>query len=97
MRSFRRAREGCTWRAAIFASELAPRRINVVAPGVTATTTYDAMAPDLKAQFVQRIAALAPLKRIALAQEVALAYILAMQCAYLTGTTLDVSGGQLVA
>jgi len=79
------------------ASELAPRRINVVAPGVTATTTYDAMAPDLKEQFVQRIAALVPLKRIALAEEVALAYIFAMQCGYMTGSTLDVSGGQLVA
>lgn len=79
------------------ASELAPRRINVVAPGVTATTTYDAMAPDLRQQFVERIAALVPLKRIASAQEVALAYIFAMQCGYLTGATLDVSGGQLVA
>ncbi|MCP1117904.1 SDR family oxidoreductase [Robbsia andropogonis] len=79
------------------ASELAPRRINVVAPGVTATTTYDAMQPELKSQFVQRIAAVVPLKRIAGPEEIALAYIFAMQCGYLTGTVLDASGGQLIA
>lgn len=79
------------------AKEQAPRRINVVAPGVTATTTYDAMQPDAKEQFVQRITAVVPLKRIAAADEIALAYIFAMQCGYLTGTVLDASGGQLVA
>lgn len=79
------------------AKELAPRRMNVVAPGVTATTTYDAMPPDAREQFVQRIAAVVPLKRIARAEEIALAYIFAMQCGYLTGTVLDPSGGQLVA
>lgn len=79
------------------AKELAPRRMNVVAPGVTATTTYDAMAAEAREQFVQRIAAMVPLKRIARAEEIALAYIFAMQCGYLTGTVLDPSGGQLVA
>jgi NAD(P)-dependent dehydrogenase (short-subunit alcohol dehydrogenase family) len=79
------------------AKELAPRRINVVAPGVTATTTYDAMPPDAREQFVQRVAAVVPLKRIARAEEIALAYIFAMQCGYLTGTVLDPSGGQLIA
>jgi NAD(P)-dependent dehydrogenase (short-subunit alcohol dehydrogenase family) len=79
------------------AKELAPRRMNVVAPGVTATTTYDAMPAEAREQFVQRIAAMVPLKRIARAEEIALAYIFAMQCGYLTGTVLDPSGGQLVA
>jgi NAD(P)-dependent dehydrogenase (short-subunit alcohol dehydrogenase family) len=79
------------------AKELAPRRVNVVAPGVTATTTYDAMLPELKEQFVQKIASVVPLKRIAFAEEIALAYIFAMQCGYLTGTVLDASGGQLIA
>lgn len=79
------------------AKELAPRRVNVVAPGVTATTTYDAMDPELKEQFVAKITAVVPLQRIAEADEIALAYIFAMQCGYLTGTVLDASGGQLVA
>ncbi len=79
------------------AKELAPRRVNVVAPGVTATTTYDAMPADAREQFVQRIAAVVPLKRIARAEEIALACVFAMQCGYLTGTVLDPSGGQLVA
>jgi NAD(P)-dependent dehydrogenase (short-subunit alcohol dehydrogenase family) len=79
------------------AKEQAPRRINVVAPGVTATTTYDAMKPEAKEQFVQRISAIVPLHRIAAADEIALAYVFAMQCGYLSGTVLDVSGGQLIA
>jgi len=79
------------------AKEQAPRRINVVAPGVTATTTYDAMKPELKEQFVQKIAALVPLKRIAAPEEIALAYVFAMQSGYVSGTVLDASGGQLVA
>lgn len=79
------------------AKEQAPRRINVVAPGVTATTTYDAMPPEAKAQFVARMTSVIPLKRIATAEEIALSYIFSMQCTYLTGTVLDASGGQLVA
>lgn len=79
------------------AKEQAPRRINVVAPGVTATTTYDAMKPELKEQFVQKIAAFVPLKRIAAPEEIALAYVFAMQSGYVSGTVLDASGGQLVA
>jgi NAD(P)-dependent dehydrogenase (short-subunit alcohol dehydrogenase family) len=79
------------------AKEQAPRRINVVAPGVTATTTYDAMKPELREQFVKKIAAVVPLKRIAAPDEIALAYVFAMQSGYVTGTVLDASGGQLVA
>jgi len=79
------------------AKEQAPRRINVVAPGVTATTTYDAMQPEAKAQFLARMTSIIPLKRIATAEEIALSYVFSMQCSYLTGTVLDASGGQLVA
>jgi len=37
------------------------------------------------------------LQRIASAEEVALAYIFAMKSGYVTGSVIDVSGGQLVA
>ncbi|VTU34243.1 2,3-dihydroxyphenylpropionate/2, 3-dihydroxicinnamic acid 1,2-dioxygenase [Variovorax sp. PBS-H4] len=79
------------------AKELAPRRLNAVAPGVTATTTYDAMTPAAKEDFVKKIAAKVPLQRIASAEEVALAYIFAMKSGYVSGSVIDVSGGQLVA
>lgn len=79
------------------AKEIAPRRINVVAPGVTATTTYDAMPEAARADFIRKTTAHVPLQRIAQPQEIALAYLFAMGCSYLTGDILDVSGGQLVA
>lgn len=78
------------------AKEQAPRRINVVAPGVTETTTYDAMLPELREQFIKQIAAVVPLRRLAMPEEIALSYIFAMQCGYLTGTVIDASGGQLI-
>lgn len=79
------------------AKEIAPRRINVVAPGVTATTTYDAMPEDARTSFIAKVTANVPLQRIAQPQEIALAYVFAMSCSYLTGEILDVSGGQLIA
>ncbi|MGJ7574791.1 SDR family oxidoreductase [Variovorax sp. RB2P76] len=79
------------------AKELAPHRMNAVAPGVTATTTYDAMMPAAREDFVKKIAAKVPLQRIASAEEVALAYIFAMKSGYVSGSVIDVSGGQLIA
>ena len=79
------------------AKELPPRRINVVAPGVTATTTYDAMPEAARANFIRNTTANVPLQRIAKPDEIALAYLFSMACSYLTGEILDVSGGQLVA
>lgn len=79
------------------AKEIAPNRINVVAPGVTATSTYDAMPEEARANFIRVTTAKVPLKRIAEASEIALAYLFSMQCTYLTGEIIDASGGQLVA
>lgn len=79
------------------AKEIAPKRINVVAPGVTATSTYDAMPEEARMDFIRKTTAKVPLQRIAQPGEIALAYLFAMQCSYLTGEVIDVSGGQLVA
>jgi NAD(P)-dependent dehydrogenase (short-subunit alcohol dehydrogenase family) len=79
------------------AKEIAPRRINVVAPGVTATSTYDAMPEAARADFIRKTTANVPLHRIGKPEEIALAYMFSMSCSYLTGEIVDVSGGQLVA
>jgi NAD(P)-dependent dehydrogenase (short-subunit alcohol dehydrogenase family) len=79
------------------AKELAPRRVNVVAPGVTTTSTYDRM-PEVERQgFFDRVKSTLPVGRLGSPDEVAQAYILAMTCGYLSGAVLDVSGGRLVA
>ncbi|WP_404713717.1 SDR family oxidoreductase [Sphingomonas sp. MMS24-J13] len=79
------------------AKEIAPKRINVVAPGVTATSTYDAMPEEARGNFIRATTAKVPLQRIAQPDEIALAYLFAMGCGYLTGEIIDASGGQLVA
>lgn len=74
------------------ARELAPRRVNVVSPGVTDTAAWgDARQPALL-----RIGAGLPLGRVGRPEEVAQAYLLAMQNEFMTGSVIDVDGGGLL-
>lgn len=78
------------------AKEIAPRRVNVVAPGVTLTSTYDGMPGPERQRFFDRIGGALPVGRLGHPDELAQAYLFAMTCGYLSGAVLDVSGGRLV-
>jgi NAD(P)-dependent dehydrogenase (short-subunit alcohol dehydrogenase family) len=77
------------------APELAPRRINVVSPGVIDTPMFAASGPD-REQFLQRATAGNLIKRAGTPDEVAMAILFAIRNDFVTGTTIDVDGGALL-
>ena len=77
------------------ALELAPRRVNVVAPGIIDTAMFDRFAEN-KAAVLEQMGKNVPLGRVGRADEVASAIIHTMTNTYLNGTTVDVDGGSLL-
>jgi NAD(P)-dependent dehydrogenase (short-subunit alcohol dehydrogenase family) len=81
--------------ARAIAPELAPRRINVVAPGVIDTPMFAAGGEQREAFFRQATARnLIP--RAGTADEVADAVLFLLRNEFVTGTTIDVDGGALL-
>ncbi len=77
------------------ALELAPRRVNVVAPGIIDTGMFDRFG-DKKADALANMGKNVPLGRVGQPDEVAAAILAAMTNTYMTGATLDVDGGTLL-
>ena len=77
------------------AKELAPRRVNAVAPGIIDTPMFDHFG-DKKAATMAAIGKGMPLGRVGLPEEVAEALILAANH-YMTGVIIDIDGGALLA
>jgi NAD(P)-dependent dehydrogenase (short-subunit alcohol dehydrogenase family) len=77
------------------ALELAPKRVNVVAPGLIDTGMFDSIG-DNKPEVLENISKNILLGRVGQATEVAEAILLVMTNPYMTGTTIDVDGGALL-
>jgi NAD(P)-dependent dehydrogenase (short-subunit alcohol dehydrogenase family) len=78
------------------APEIAPRRINVVSPGVINTPMFGPPSPERDATADKRCANhLIP--RAGTADEVAQAILFLIQNDFVTGTTVDVDGGWLLS
>jgi NAD(P)-dependent dehydrogenase (short-subunit alcohol dehydrogenase family) len=79
------------------AVELAPIRVNVVAPGVVRSPLWTALpGADREAMF-ESVGAGLPLRRVAEVEDVAKAFLHLMDNDYLTGTVSVVDGGKLAA
>ncbi|MFP6746494.1 MAG: SDR family oxidoreductase [Alphaproteobacteria bacterium] len=78
------------------AGELAPRRINVVAPGVIDTPMMP-MQGDERTKFYQGATAANVIPRAGTADEVAQGIVFMVQNDFVTGTTMDVDGGWLIS
>jgi NAD(P)-dependent dehydrogenase (short-subunit alcohol dehydrogenase family) len=78
------------------AVELAPIRVNAVAPGVVRTPLWDAMAEADRHTMYDQAAQGLPLGRIGEVDDVALAYVYCMEQAYGTGVVLKVDGGTVL-
>ena len=78
------------------AKELAPRRVNVVSPGITDTATWGEPGSARRTETLARAAAQLPVRRAGTAGDVAQAYLLAMTNPSITGAVLDVDGGGLL-
>ena len=75
------------------ARELAPRRVNLVAPGMTDTEAWDAMPASDKTALYASFSSKLPLRRVGRPEESANAIAFMIASTYVTGSILDVDGG----
>lgn len=78
--------------ARILAIELAPIRVNVIAPGFIQTPGTDHIPPERRAAW-EKIAQAQPVKRLGDPDEIADGMLFLMENGFATGTTLDIDGG----
>ncbi len=79
--------------AQVLAVELAPRRVNIVSPGLTETEAYSWMESQQRQAMFAGAAAKLPVGRIGQPDDMADAILFALQNRSLTGAILDVDGG----
>lgn len=77
------------------AVEIAPRRINVVAPGIIDTPMFPVQGSE-REKFLSGATANNLIKRAGRPEEVADAVLFALGNGFVTGTTIDVEGGSLL-
>jgi NAD(P)-dependent dehydrogenase (short-subunit alcohol dehydrogenase family) len=77
------------------AFELAPLRVNAVAPGVVRTPLWDSLG-DAKQVVFDQAARTLPLGRVGEVEDAALAYVYCMEQSFGTGIVLTVDGGTLL-
>ena len=76
------------------AVELAPVRVNAIAPGTIDTGAYDALGADRKAALFAARAAANPARRIGTADDIAAVALMALTSDFLTGVAIPVDGGE---
>ncbi|MGX7680300.1 SDR family oxidoreductase [Jatrophihabitans sp. DSM 45814] len=79
------------------AIELAPLRVNAVAPGVVRSPLWSSMSDQDRNAMYDSVADAVPLGRVAEVEDVALAYVYAMEQLHGTGVVITVDGGTVLA
>jgi NAD(P)-dependent dehydrogenase (short-subunit alcohol dehydrogenase family) len=87
------AMEGFTRAMAI---ELAPIRVNLVAPGVVRTNLWNSLSEQDREQLYTSVGSKLPVKRVGEAEDIALTYIYLMKQQFATGQVLVVDGGAVL-
>ena len=77
------------------ALEVAPIRVNVVAPGIIDTEAFDRLGEG-KSTALENMGKNIPIGRVGRPEEVGLAILHAMENPYMTGATIDIDGGILL-
>lgn len=75
------------------AFDLAPIRVNCVAPGVVDTDMWDGMAKEDKAEFMKGVAGQTCVGKVGQAEDVAEAFIYLLKDKHATGMVIDTNGG----
>jgi len=91
--SFATALQGLTQNLAL---DLAPIRVNTVAPGAVDTALWDKEDDMERKDLMEDIAEVTLTGEVAKPTDVALAYLFCMACSYLTGQVIQVEGGRLL-
>jgi len=76
------------------ALELAPSRVNAVAPGVIETPYWDKMVPEVRQSFFELAARSVPTRRTGTPEDVADAVLFLAGNGFVTGTVMLVDGGR---
>ncbi|MHB1468324.1 MAG: SDR family oxidoreductase [Solirubrobacteraceae bacterium] len=79
------------------ALELAPRRVNVIAPGTVETPVFDPLPPDVRKRRLQAAGAQTTVGRVGAAEEIAEAVLLCLTNRFLSGAVIDIDGGGMIA
>ncbi|MGW4564594.1 SDR family oxidoreductase [Streptomyces sp. NPDC004561] len=75
------------------ALDLAPIRVNVIAPGLVDTPAYAGMPDAMRQGMYDGYASAVPAGRVGTPEDVAFAALFLMTNSYVTGTVIDVDGG----
>jgi NAD(P)-dependent dehydrogenase (short-subunit alcohol dehydrogenase family) len=78
------------------AKELAPRRVNVISPGVVDTNLWGEPGSAARDALITRVSAALPVGRIGRPEELARVYLMLMTNGFITGSVLDIDGGGLL-
>lgn len=78
------------------AVELAPIRVNAVAPGVIRTNLWNGMTEEQRTEFYENIGDSLLVKRVGESDEIAQAFIYLMKQSFTTGQILTVDGGTVL-
>ncbi len=78
------------------ALELAPIRVNAIAPGIIDTPNWKFMGEEASKAFLNRHATSLPVKRVGQPEDVAEAILFVAANGYITGTILVVDGGYML-
>jgi NAD(P)-dependent dehydrogenase (short-subunit alcohol dehydrogenase family) len=76
------------------ALELAPTRVNAIAPGVIDTPYWSKMPVESRQAMYASAAAQVPVKRVGTAQDIAEAVVFLAKSSFITGIVVDVDGGR---
>lgn len=76
------------------AVELAPIRVNAIAPGTIDTGAYDALGDERKAALFKARSAANPARRIGTAEDIAAVALAVLTSGFLTGAAIPVDGGE---
>jgi NAD(P)-dependent dehydrogenase (short-subunit alcohol dehydrogenase family) len=76
------------------AVELAPIRVNAIAPGTIDTGAYDALGDERKAALFKARSAANPARRIGTADDIAAMALAVLTNGFLTGASIPVDGGE---
>lgn len=87
------ANHGIEALATVLAKELAPIRVNVIAPGLVDTPAYDGMPPEIKEAMMHDTAAALPVGRVGTSEDIGAAIVSVATNGFVTGTTFEIDGG----
>jgi NAD(P)-dependent dehydrogenase (short-subunit alcohol dehydrogenase family) len=79
--------------AMTLAKELAPIRVNILAPGLVDTPAYNWMSAEEKKTFFKQMGGNLPVGRVGKPDELAQAALYLLSNGFTTGSILDVDGG----